>query len=157
MLLANGLYATITAVYFMSTGTVPPDQGFELCANPTEPGVNGCNSNGWDELILYPFIIYGIWVFCYILIVFYWKEKIIKEKNYMTAFTIMSQEKKGGLIYSITNCLGLKYQKQMYFVAYTVMGCLFFILAYLCFISKEEEIESKGGTLMRMSANKDNN
>ena len=49
-----------------------PAQGFELCANPTEPGVNGCNNIGWDELLLYPAIIYGIWVSYYVLIVGYY-------------------------------------------------------------------------------------
>ncbi|XP_011407063.2 PREDICTED: uncharacterized membrane protein C776.05-like isoform X2 [Amphimedon queenslandica] len=116
-----------------------PDQGFALCANPTEPGVNGCNNIGWDELLLYPFILYGIWLLCYVLIVFYWKAKVIEKNTFSTAATaVLSKDKRAkglGMIYTLTHLFGPKYQTQMYFVTYTIMGFLFCALAYLCFIS----------------------
>ena len=53
----------------------------------------------------------------------------------MTAFAIMSQEKKRGFIYTFTNCLGPKYQKQMYFAGYTLGAGFYIIMSYLCFKS----------------------
>ncbi|XP_019858407.1 PREDICTED: uncharacterized membrane protein C776.05-like isoform X5 [Amphimedon queenslandica] len=116
-----------------------PDQGFALCANPTEPGVNGCNSIGWDELILYPFIIYGIWMAYYVPIVFYWKAEVIKKNKLATAATAILEKDKSakslGIINTMVHLLGPKYQTQMYFVASILTGYFLLILAYFCYIS----------------------
>lgn len=48
-----------------------PEQGFQLCANPTEPGVNGCNNVHLYNVIFDATPYYFIWVIFYILVVSY--------------------------------------------------------------------------------------
>lgn len=45
------------------------EQKFSLCAQPSEPGPNGCNHIGLRELVTGPLVFYLVWMLLYILVV----------------------------------------------------------------------------------------
>ena len=47
----------------------------------------------------------------------------------------MSGEKKMGIMHKLINLLGPNYIKQMYIVTSTLVGIIFTIIAYSCYIS----------------------
>ncbi|XP_019861295.1 PREDICTED: uncharacterized membrane protein C776.05-like [Amphimedon queenslandica] len=108
-------------------------QEFSLCAQPTEPGPNGCNHIGLRELVTGPLVFYLVWMLLYILVVQVWRKERVRKRSYATSVTWMTESTKKGFLYHLFSICGKRYLKIFYFAwltVYTWVGLLSAFLSY---------------------------
>lgn len=66
--------------------------------------------------------------------IFIWQERRIKERNYMTAYNIMTSTDRG-FIYRGSNLAGPEYRKIMYVIVQAVATLTISSIGYMCFHS----------------------
>lgn len=114
------------------------DQGFVMCANPIEGGVaNGCGHIGWMDLILLPMIVSLVWVLIYSLIVFIWRGKHVKERNYSNSYTYLVENAKRKPLVKLFNILGPQYRKVVYLIWHIVYILISTLMSFYTFFSIE--------------------
>lgn len=100
-----------------------PEQGFPLCASPSQPAVGegesmdqSCSDVDLWQTVLLPLVLYLFWQLLYVVYVEVYRKKRVEERKYETSYKWIAERAKKGSLYQLFRLMGPKYMKHMYIV-----------------------------------------